>query len=197
MTAPRSIDAGIAWHLDHDANGSGMCAQHTWHSLGGDYGNPPPWGCSDANEVFDKVKAAGRYWTTPHRGDIALWKYGSNGHAARVYDNAGTKIATTNPSSDPNGSGTGVEPIGYPSRWGATTSARIFTDTYNLVKCFDSTGEDDEMPTAEQIAEAVWARKTEDPSTGDEVSMSELLRRTRTVATQGRDAAREAADNTG
>jgi hypothetical protein len=114
-----------------------MCAQHTWHSLGGDRGCPPAWGCANANQVYDKVKKSGRYWTTPRRGDIALWKYGTNGHAARVYDEAGTKIATTNPSSGPS-NGTGVEPIGYPSKWGATTSARIFTDTYNGIKCFES-----------------------------------------------------------
>lgn len=112
-----------------------MCAQHTWHSLGGDRGCPPAWGTSDANAVYDKVKKSGRYWTTPRRGDIALWQYGSNGHAARVYDEAGTKIATTDPS---NGKPVGVEPIGYPSKWGATTSARIFTDTYNGIKCFES-----------------------------------------------------------
>lgn len=112
-----------------------MCAQHTWHSLGGDRGCPPAWGCANANQVYDKVKKSGRYWTTPRRGDIALWKYGSNGHAARVYDDAGSKIATTDPS---NGKMVGVEPIGYPSKWGATSSARIFTDTYNGIKCFES-----------------------------------------------------------
>lgn len=116
-----------------------MCAQHTWHSLGGDRGCPPAWGCANANQVYDKVKKSGRYWTTPKRGDIALWKYGSNGHAARVYDDAGTKIATTNPTGE-SGGGTGIEPIGYPAKWGATSSARIFTDTYNGIKCFDSTG---------------------------------------------------------
>ena len=139
---PRTVDEGLDWFLSHNASGSGMCAQHTWHSLGGDRGCPPAWGCSDANEVYDKVKKSGRYWTTPHRGDIALWKYGSNGHAARVYDEAGTKIATTNPTGE-SGGGTGIEPIGYPSKWGATSSARIFTDTYNAVKCFTSGGGDD------------------------------------------------------
>jgi hypothetical protein len=134
---PRSIDDGLDWFLSHEANGSGMCAQHTWHSLGGDRGCPPAWGCTNANQVYDKVKKSGRYWTTPRRGDIALWKYGSNGHAARVYDEAGTLIATTNPTGE-SGGGTGIEPIGYPAKWGGTTSARIFTDTYNGIKCFDS-----------------------------------------------------------
>ena len=165
---------GIDWHLGHDANGSGMCAQHTWHSLGGDRGCPPAWGCANANQVYDKVKASGRYWTTPKRGDIALWKYGSNGHAARVYDDDGTLIATTNPSSGPSDS-TGIEPIGYPAKWGATSSARIFTDTYNGVKCFDSGGDMDvynyeysgksedikEIP----LGEYTWVTKdTDDPA---------------------------------
>jgi hypothetical protein len=143
MTAPRSIDAGLDWFLSHNANGSGMCAQHTWHSLGGDYGNPPAWGCANANQVYDKIKKSGRYWTKPRRGDIAAWKYGSNGHLARVYDDAGTKIATTNPSTG-SSSSTGIEAMGYPSKWGATSSARIFTDTYNGVKCFDSTEDEDD-----------------------------------------------------
>lgn len=134
---PRSVDEGLDWFLSHDASGSGMCAQHSWHSLGGDRGCPPAWGCDDANEVYDKVKASGRYWTTPKRGDLILWRYGSNGHAARVYDEAGTKIATTNPTGE-SGGGTGIEPIGYPSKWGATSSARICTDTYNGIKCFTS-----------------------------------------------------------
>lgn len=135
---PYTVDEGLDYFLSHNASGSGMCAQMTWWSLGGQRGCPPAWGCANANEVYDKVKASGRYWTTPKRGDIALWKYGQNGHAARVYDDAGTLIATTNPSSDPSGPGTGIEPIGYPAKWGATTSARIFTDTYNGVKCFVS-----------------------------------------------------------
>ena len=134
--APRTIDQGLDWFLSHNPSGSGMCAQHTWHSLGGDRGCPPAWGCANANQVYDKVVASGRYWTTPKRGDIAVWKYGNNGHAARVYNEAGTQIATTDPG---NGEPVGVEDIDYPAKWGATTSKRIFTDTYNGIKCFTST----------------------------------------------------------
>jgi hypothetical protein len=56
--------------------------------------------------------------------------------------------------------------------------------------------EEDPMPTPAEIAEAVWASKMTDPANGETVSARELLRRTRTVSTQGRDAAREAAANT-
>src|SRR6187399_1507914 len=94
---PRSIDQGLDWFLSHNPSGSGMCAQHTWHSLGGDRGCPPAWGCANSNQVYDKVISSGRYWTEPKRGDIILWKYGHNGHAARVYNEAGTQIATTDP----------------------------------------------------------------------------------------------------
>jgi hypothetical protein len=197
MSEPRNTDARIKWFLDHNPSGSGMCAQHSWHSLGGDNGNPPAWGCSDANEVYAKVKSSGRYWTgTPKRGALILWKYGNNGHAAICYNAAGDKIATTDPSGNPYGSD--VESITYPHKWGATTSARIWTDQYNGVRfAVDSADdEDDDMPSAEQIADAVWASKTEDPVTGDEVSMRELNRRTRTAATQARDAARAAEANT-
>ena len=197
MTEPRGIEERIRWFLDHNANGPGMCAQHSWHSLGGDNGSVPAWGCSDANEVYDKVKASGRYWTgAPKRGALVLWKYGNNGHAAIAHD-AGDRIDTTNPDPDnAAGTATDVEDISYPSKWGGTSSARIYTDTYNGVRFpIGDEEEDDDMPTSEQIADAVWAAKTVDPVNGDEVSMRELLRRTRTVATQARDAARDAADD--
>jgi hypothetical protein len=132
---PRTIDEGLDWFLSNNPSSSGLCANHTWRSLGGDRGCPPAWGCVNANQVYDKVIASGRYWTTPKRGDIAVWKYGNNGHAARVYNEAGTQIATTDPS---NGKMVGIESIDYPSKWGATSSKRIFTDTYNGVKCFTS-----------------------------------------------------------
>lgn len=117
-----------------------MCSetQHTWHSLGGDQGNPPAWGCSDANECVDKVKASGRYWTPqtwdgpPPRGAWVGWKYGSNGHAA--LSNGDGKITTTDPSS---GQPTGTEPLDYPKRWGFSTSNgdyTVWTDQYAGVR---------------------------------------------------------------
>ena len=145
MSAPRSEDARIKWFLDHNPNGSGMCAQHSWHSLGGDNGNPPAWGCSDANEVYDKVKNSGRFWTgTPKRGALIVWKYGNNGHAAICYNDAGDKICTTDPNGDPGGSG--VESITYPHKWGASSSARIYTDQYNGVRFAIGAGSSDSYP---------------------------------------------------
>jgi hypothetical protein len=162
-----------------------MCAQHTWHSLGGDRGCPPAWSCPNANAVYDKVIKSGRYWTTPHRGDIALWRYGSNGHAARVYDEAGTKIATTNPSSGPS-NGTGVEPIGYPAKWGATTSKRIFTDTYNGIKCFNSGDSGSDAP---YVTDDVYRSKCGfgEPSNGDSDSdtVKELQERLNRISLAG------------
>lgn len=131
VLAPRSIEERIAWFLSHHPVDSGMCAQHSWHSLGGDRGNPPAWQCDNANEIYAKVKASGRYWTSlPPRGALVLWKYGRNGHAAISYGNG--KIVTTNPPNKPLG--TGIEPLSYPSKWGATSSARIWTDQYNGVR---------------------------------------------------------------
>jgi hypothetical protein len=110
-----------------------MCAQHTWHSLGGDSGDPPAWGCSDANQCVDKVKASGRYWTdgVPPRGAWVGWKYGNNGHAA--LSNGDGTITTTDPS---NGQPTGVEPLDYPRRWGYTGSNdyTVWTDQYNGIR---------------------------------------------------------------
>lgn len=50
----------------------------------------------------------------------------------------------------------------------------------------------DAMPTAREIADAVWTSKITDPVTGESITARTLLARTRTVATQGRDAARAA-----
>lgn len=134
---PRTISDGLDWFLSHDPSDRGLCAQHSWHSLGGDRGCPPAWSCPNANAVYDKVIDSGVYWTDPHQGDIAIWKYGENGHEARVYDEAGTLIATTDPS---NGEMVGIEPIGYPAKWGASSSKRIFTNQYNGIVCFQAAG---------------------------------------------------------
>lgn len=145
MTEPRGIEERIRWFLDHNANGPGMCAQHSWHSLGGDNGSVPAWGCANANEVYDKVKKSGRYWTgTPKRGALVLWRYGNNGHASICHDTAGQKIDTTNPDPDNSaGTATDVESINYPSKWGASSSSRIYTDEYNGVR-FPIGGEEED-----------------------------------------------------
>lgn len=137
MPSPRGVEERIDWHAGHDPSGSGMCAQHTWHSLGGDQGNPPAWGCPDANACVDKVKASGRYWTPsswdgpPPRGAWVGWEYGSNGHAALSLGDG--RIQTTDPS---NGQGSGVEPLDYPRKWGYSGSGdyTVWTDQYNGVR---------------------------------------------------------------
>lgn len=188
MTEPRGINERISWFLDHNADGPGLCAQHSWRSLGGDYGNPPAWGCASANEVYDKVKKSGRYWTgTPKRGALVLWRYGNNGHAAIAHD-AGDRIDTTNPDPDnASGTATDVEGIGYPAKWGATQAARIWTDQYNNVR-FPVGDEEDDMPSADEIAKAVWDQEVEDPVSGDTTSMRQLVKRIRTVTQQDKDA---------
>lgn len=131
---PRGIEDRIRWFLSNSPGGSGMCARHSWRSLGGDQGDPPAWGCPDANAVYDKVKASGRYWSsTPPRGALVVWKYGRHGHAAISAGNG--RIVTTDPSGKPGG--TGEESISYPSKWGARSY--IWTDQYNGVR-FDVAG---------------------------------------------------------
>lgn len=126
---PRGIEERINWFLSHLPSGPGMCAQHSWHSLGGDRGNPPRWNCSDANAVHAKVVASGRYFKTPPpRGALILWKYGNDGHAALSLGNG--RIATTDPTNNPGS--VGVEPIDYPKKWGA--GSYIWTDQYNGVR---------------------------------------------------------------
>lgn len=160
MTEPRGIEERIDWFLSHRPDGPGLCAQHSWRSLGGDYGNPPAWGCSDANEVYDKVKKSGRYFTSPPpRGALVLYRYGNNGHAA-IEHTAGDRIATTNPDpDDPDGRGTGVEDNAYPAKWGASKGSAIWTDEYNGVR-FPVGEEDEDVPLSQddinKIAAAVW-----------------------------------------
>lgn len=133
MSLPREIEERIDWFLQHSPSARGMCAQHTWHSLGGDQGNPPAWGCSDANQCVDKVKASGRYWTPstwsgpPPRGAWVGYKYGSNGHACLSLGDG--RIATTDPG---NGAMVGIEDLDYPNKWGAS-GWDVWTDEYNNV----------------------------------------------------------------
>lgn len=131
MSRPFGVEEGLHWFLTHSPGGSGMCARHSWRSLGGINGNPPAWGCADANALYDKIKASGRFWTSePPRGALIVWKYGRHGHAARGYGDG--KIATTDPHG--RSGGTGIEPLSYPHKWGASASHRIWTDTYHGVR---------------------------------------------------------------
>jgi hypothetical protein len=103
------------------------------------------------------VKASGRYFTTtPPRGALVAWKYGRHGHVA-ISAGAG-RIVTTDPHT---GEGrTGEEPLTYPHRWGASASARIWTDQYNGVRfpvAHDNNGGND-MSDADDIARAIWTR---------------------------------------
>lgn len=132
-TSFRSVDARIAWFLSHKPSGVGMCAQHTWHSLGGNKSPacPPRWYATNANQLYDKAIASGRFWKgDPPKGAIVLWKYGKYGHAALSL--GGGKIATTDPDGKPGG--VGIESILYPHKWGATLANRIWTDSYAGVK---------------------------------------------------------------
>lgn len=154
---PRSVNARIDWFLNHKPSGPGMCAQHTWHSLGNDV---PAWGAPNANSCVDKVRASGRYWTPetwdgpPPRGAWIGYKYGANGHACLSYDGAG-KIATTDP--DGNSGGVGIEDISYPNKWGAS-GWDVWTDEYNGVRFDIDYGKDEEMPLTDSDIEAIAAR---------------------------------------
>ena len=159
---PRNVKDRIAWFLK-DSNGpqnSGMCAKRTWMSLGGDYGNPPAWGCADANAAYDKIIKSGRFWRgTPKKGAVVAWKYSKHGHLALSYDGA-SKIATTDPA---DGSVAGVQDINFPTKWGAKKDSWIWTDQYNGVRfavgdtSAATPGKEDEVTKAdiEAIAKAV------------------------------------------
>ena len=129
--APRSINSRIKWFLNTEPLAPGMCANHTWRSLGGDKGNPPKWNCKSANEVYAKVLKSGRYfksWPAPE-GALLLYKYGVNGHMCLAYKP--NLIVTTDPHQ---GNGTvGIEAVSYPNKWGAS-GPTIWTDTYNGVR---------------------------------------------------------------
>lgn len=157
MKKPRGVESRIRYFLEHPPGKAGMCARTCWQALGGDRGNPPAWGAPDANSVYDKVIRSGRYfrtWPAP-RGALIVWKYGAHGHTALAA--GGSQIYTTDPTGRPGG--TGVEPIGYPHKWGASSSARLWTDQYNGVR-FPVGTEEEDMPLSDEdvrrIARAVW-----------------------------------------
>jgi hypothetical protein len=96
-----------------------------------------------------------------------LWKYGEHGHAAIGYGSG--KIVTTVPTGKPGG--TGVESLTYPHKWGASSGSRIWTDTYNGVRFpVASTEEDDDMPSADEIAKAIWKTDFIESPSGKESS---------------------------
>lgn len=191
MSLPRDVEQRIRWFLDNDPGEPGMCARHTWHSLGGDEGTPPRWGAANANAVIAKVRKSGRFWTPqtwkgpPPRGAVVLWKYGRNGHAA--LSNGKGQIVTTDPRT---GDPTGIEDLDYPKRWGydpASGPYSMWTDTYNGVR-FDvgtnDTGEDEPPKPPKPPADSPFNEKVEDPVTGDIITIRQLLMRTRTNAKQ-------------
>lgn len=130
----RGVEERISWMLAHPPGQVGMCARECWQALGGDLPQPCPsaWGTPDANAVYDKVIASGRYWRTADipRGALIVWKYTGHGHAA--LSAGGGKIVTTDPPGKPGG--TGIAPLSLPEAWGGSASQRIWTDQYNSVR---------------------------------------------------------------
>ena len=166
MSSPRGVQARIQWMLDHPPGSPGWCAREVWHALGGDQDppNPPAWGTDDANEVYDRVKASGRWfdtWLAPDGADI-IWKYGKYGHTALA---TGGRICTTDPEGKPGG--VGIEDLDYPHRWGANSTDRIWTDEYNGVRfavgADQPEDEDDEMGVFRSLSGAVARIIINDP----------------------------------
>lgn len=125
---PRGVNERLAWMKVNPPGLPGMCARTCWLALGGDYGNPPRWYARNANEVYDKIVASGRFWRSdPPKGALVVWKYGKNGHTALSMGDG--RIMTTDPNLQPGKCG--VEDISYPHRWGANSRDRLWTDEYN------------------------------------------------------------------
>lgn len=100
MSAPRGVEDRLQWMVDHEPGEAGMCANWTWQAMGGDYGNPPRWGAEDANEVVEKVRAAGGLFTSREapRGAFVLYTSSTHGHMclSKGYQH-GYDIMTTDP----------------------------------------------------------------------------------------------------
>jgi hypothetical protein len=113
--ALRSVKGRLAWFLTHRPGRAGLCARHTWQSLG----NPPPpaLGTPDAHAVIKRMKALG-WWETKRtnipKGAIVGYTGGRHGHLC-LYNGNGT-IAST----DVHGPNTvGVVDLAWPERrWG-------------------------------------------------------------------------------
>lgn len=167
MAEFRSVQARRKWFLNNRPSGVGMCAQHTWHALGGDRGNPPRWFAADANAVVAKVRAAGELKTGRlndiPKGAIVLWEYGSHGHMA-LSDGPG-KIVTTDPPGKPGG--TGVESVTYPARFGARNNGRPTGWTNYYAGTRFTTGDEDMPLSNSDLAEI---RKIVNKSVDDAIS---------------------------
>lgn len=111
----RGPKARIKWFLSNKPGRGGLCARHTWHSLGP---GVPALGAPDANAVVRISKAkghlhAGRKKRKPPKGAVVLWSggRGRHGHAALSMGNG--KIAST----DVHGANTvGVVDLGWVER---------------------------------------------------------------------------------
>ena len=111
----RGVEDRIRWFRGHrqgwpGRTRSGLCARHTWLSLG-----IPPIGASDAHAALARTKAAGNLRQgEPPRGAVVFYTGGRHGHAALSL--GGGKILTT----DAHGAGTvGERPLDWPAHaWG-------------------------------------------------------------------------------
>ena len=110
----RSPKQRLRWFLSHKPGRAGLCARHTWQSLG----NPPPpaLGAPDAHAVIRIMKRKG-HWSTSRnipKGAVVGYTGGRHGHLA-LYNGDGT-IAST----DVHGPNTvGVVDLDWPTRkWG-------------------------------------------------------------------------------
>jgi hypothetical protein len=153
MAGVRSVAARRKWFLTHSAGGVGWCARHTWRSLGGDRGNPPAWGASNANAVVRKLRAAGELRTNRldniPKGAIVVWEYGNDGHMA--LSDGPKRIVTTDSSK--GGNTTGVEAYTYPKKWGAKNNGRPtgWADYYAGVRFAVGSEPEEEIVTEDDI----------------------------------------------
>ena len=132
--------------LDHPPGEPGMCARESWQALGGDQNppNPPAWGTPNANAVYNEIVESGRYWTIAPRSHGVRSSPGSTATTVTPHCRTGTgRSSPPTPRTTPGAPGSSR--CRYPERWGATSSKRIYTDTYNGVQ-FEIEGSTDHGP---------------------------------------------------
>jgi hypothetical protein len=189
--APYPLDKAISNALAAKTCEPGMCLQVTrgWYGVASKY---PDAATAWANA---KHRAPGDH--SPPRGAIVWWTGGSSG-----YGHVGMSLGDgTFRSTDlPTKGKIGTVALSAPSSsWGqdyAGWSADINGVTIpELLELLEG-----DMPISDAdlaaIAARTWADKTEDPVTGETVSMRELVKRTRTNSKQAAESSKEAAKNT-
>ena len=187
-----TVDQALAW-----LNKIAVTESNDWHNSCERlcriaYGLPPHY--SSANLHYEAIPAEHRFGKEqPSAGDLAMFYNKGDGHIVICTGN-GWECYTNDYIQD--GHVDKIPDLRVLASWCNATDWYI-ADAWWSESSFITTHNGEDMPTAEEIAAAVWSAKTKDPQSGEVISQRELALRTLTVARQAKAAAIAAAHAAG